>query len=84
MGRRMRFLTVIGLLLALTGCASERTLSFIYYPTRAPGDQFPKPYEFEAEAQKECGKYGMVAVHEWDNWTEFQRVRTTYRCYQPH
>ena len=79
----MRIFGLIGLILALSGCASERTVSFIYYPNRPHGDTFPAPSQFYAEAQKECAKYGLVAAHEWDNWTDFQRIRTTFHCYQP-
>ncbi|HTR14853.1 MAG TPA: hypothetical protein VMI72_16785 [Roseiarcus sp.] len=77
----MRVLGLIGLMLALSGCASERTITFIYYPNRPYGDAFPTPAQFSAEAQAECAKYGLVAVHEWDNWADFHRVRTTFRCY---
>jgi len=80
----MRNFVLIGLMLALSGCASDRTVTFIYYPNRPHGDAFPQPAQFTAEAQRECQKYGMVAVHDWDSVTDFQRVRTTFRCYPPH
>ncbi len=76
----MRILGLIGILLALSGCANERSIAFIYYPTRPAGDIFPPPYEFAAEAQKECSKYGLVAVHDWESVTDFQRVRSFWRC----
>jgi hypothetical protein len=76
----MRIIYLIGLLLALSGCASERSVTFIYYPNRPPGDKFPTPSQFEAEAQRECARYGLVTVHDWDNWTDFQRVRSHWRC----
>jgi hypothetical protein len=77
----MRIVGLLGLLLALSGCASERAVTFIYYPDH-PGSKFPATYQFAEEAQKECGKYGLVAVHDWDNVTEFQRVRSNWRCVQ--
>jgi adenosylmethionine-8-amino-7-oxononanoate aminotransferase len=76
----MRICGLIGILLALSGCASEREIAFIYYPTRPAGDVFPPPSEFASEAQKECSKYGLVAVHDWDSVTSFQRVRSYWRC----
>ena len=80
----MRIVSLIGLLLALSGCASERSITFIYYPNRPVGDKFPTSSEFQAEAQKECAKYGLVAEHAWDSWTTFQRVRSDWRCVQPN
>jgi len=76
----MRIICLIGLLLTLSGCASERTIAFIYYPNGPHSDIFPPRSEFALEAQKECAKYGLVAVHEWDSVTEFQRVRSFWRC----
>ena len=76
----MRILGLIGVLLALSGCANERSIAFIYYPIRPAGDVFPDPSEFAAEAQKECSKYGLVAVHDWESETSFQRVRSYWRC----
>jgi hypothetical protein len=78
----MRVVFLFGFLLALSGCANERAVTFIYYPTRAPGDTFPTPSQFSTEAQKECARYGLVAVHDWDNWTDFQRIRSNWRCVQ--
>jgi len=80
--RGMRIVGVLGLLLALSGCASERSIAFIYYPQGPGNDKFPKPSQFYAEAQKECGRYGLVAVHDWDSVTDFQRVRSYWRCVQ--
>ncbi len=80
----MRIVTLIGLLLALAGCASERTITFVYVPNSPAKDStFPKPSEFEAEAQKECARFALVAVHDWDNWTSFERLRSHWRCVQP-
>jgi hypothetical protein len=79
LGRRMRIVGLLGLLLALSGCANERSVTFIYYPNH-PGDDFPRPSQFYAEAQKECGRYGLIAVHDWESVTEFQRVRSFWRC----
>ena len=76
---RMRIVGLLALLLTVSGCASERSIAFIYYPNH-PGDGFPKTYQFAAEAQKECSRYGLVAVHDWDSATEFQRVRSFWRC----
>ncbi|WP_147262870.1 hypothetical protein [Roseiarcus fermentans] len=75
----MRIVGLLGLLLALSGCASERSIAFIYYPNH-PADSFPRPPDFAGEAQKECAKYGLVAVHDWDSVTDFQRVRSFWRC----
>jgi len=75
----MRIVGLLGLLLALSGCASERSIAFIYYPNH-PGSDFPRPYQFAAEAQRECAKYGLVAVHNWDNYTSYQRVRSSWKC----
>jgi len=75
----MRIVGLLGLLLALSGCASERSIAFIYYPSH-PGEKFPRTDQFAAEAQRECGKYGLVAVHDWDSVADFQRVRSFWRC----
>ena len=74
----MRIVGLMGLLLALSGCASERSVTFIYYPNH-PSDAF-RYSTFAAQAQTECGRYGLVAVHVWDNYTDFQRVRLFWRC----
>jgi len=79
----MRIVSLICLLLALAGCASTRLVTFIYTPTRPGVGSFPPPAEFQAEAQKECGRYGLIAQHSWDNWTSFQRVRSEWKCVAP-
>lgn len=79
----MRIITLIGLTLALSGCALERSVTFVYYPTAPHRSTFPRQYDFAREAQKECSKYGLAAVHSWDTWTDWQRVRTTYDCVAP-
>jgi hypothetical protein len=79
----MRIVTLIGLALALAGCGSARTITFLYYPTAPVRAGYPQQYDFQREAQKECSKYGLVAVHDWDNWTDWQRVRSTYSCVTP-
>ncbi len=76
----MRIVGLLGLLVALSGCANERSIAFIYYPNHPGGTNFPKTYQFAAEAQKECARYGLVAVHDWESVTEFQRVRSFWRC----
>jgi hypothetical protein len=76
----MRIICLTGLALALSGCALERSVTFIYYPAAPKSDVFPRQYEFAALAQRECAKYGMVAVHYWDNVTDWDRVRATYDC----
>ncbi len=76
----MRIVSLIGVLLALSGCAQERWVTFLYYPNPPHSVTFPPPSEFAAEAQKECGRYGLVAVHDWDNWSDFQRIRSSWRC----
>ena len=78
----MRLICLIGVLLTLSGCAFERKVTFVYYPS-APRSTFPPITDFAREAQAECAKYGMVAVHEWDNWTTWYRWRSTWRCVQP-
>ncbi len=79
----MRIVSLICLLLALAGCANTRTVTFLYSPTRPGVGGFPAPSEFEAAAQKECGRYGLMAVHSWDSWTSFQRIRSDWKCVQP-
>ncbi len=76
----MRIVCLIGLLLGVSGCASERSIAFIYYPNGPHSQTFPSRSEFALEAQRECDKYGLVAVHDWDSVTEFQRVRSFWRC----
>jgi hypothetical protein len=78
----MRIFCLIGILLALSGCANERSIAFIYYPNH-PSGSFPSPSEFAVEAQRECGKYGLVAVHDWESYTDWQRVRSFWRCVPP-
>ena len=56
-GARMRTVFLIGTLLALTGCAS-RDVTFLYYPNAPYTERFPRPSEFYAEAEKECGDTG--------------------------
>jgi len=79
----MRIVSLLFALLALSGCALERSVTFTYTPTRPGVGSFPMPSQFEAEAQKECGRYGLVAVHSWESWTTFERVRSEWKCVQP-
>ncbi len=79
----MRIFCLIGMLLALSGCANERSIAFIYYPTVPRNHIFPPLSEFALEAQRECAKYGLVAVHDWESYTDFQRVRSFWRCVPP-
>ena len=79
----MRSIYLIGLLLTLSGCALERTVTFVYYPTAPHSNTFPPPWEFASDAQQECAKFGLVAVREWDSVTTYQRVRSSWRCVQP-
>jgi hypothetical protein len=83
-GARMRFVFLIGMLAAtLSGCASYRDVSFIYYPNAPHRDTFPRPSEFSATAQQECAKYGMRASYNWSNYfPDFERVRVNYLCVQ--
>ena len=74
----MRIVGLLGLLLALSGCASEHAITFIYHPN-SPSDAL-RPTMFAAEAQNECSKYGLFAVRDWDSVTDFQRVRSHWRC----
>lgn len=69
--------------LALSGCAATRSVTFIYYPNAPRNDTFPQQREFAAEAKEECAKYGLAAVHTWDSWTDWDRVRSTYSCVTP-
>jgi hypothetical protein len=79
----MRIVFLIGMLTALSGCGSYRDVTFLYYPNAPPSDRFPPAYRFYAEASRECAKYGMRAVHNWDNYTfDFERVRVNYVCVQ--
>jgi len=79
----MRIVFLFGMLAALTGCASYRDVTFVYYPSAPPTDRFPPASRFYAEASRECAKYGMKAVHNWDNYTfDFNRVRVNYLCVQ--
>lgn len=79
----MRFVFLIGMLAGLSGCGSYRDVTFKYYPNAPARDTFPRPWEFYAQAQKECAKYGMNAVHYWDTYDfDFQRVKVIYNCVQ--
>ena len=88
----MRYLSLIGLALTLSGCALERSVTFIYYPNqqRKEGDFYGRlapdirPSQFDRDAQTECAKYGLAAAYEWANYTTFQRVRVHYRCVPPN
>ena len=80
----MRLIWLIGLLLTLSGCAFDRRVTFVYYPTAPHSDTFPPPSEFARQAQAECARYGLVAVHEWDNVTSWGRWRSTWRCDRPY
>jgi hypothetical protein len=75
----MRIVFLIGTLLALSGCAS-RSITFLYYPNAPLNDKFPRAQDFYAEAEKECGRYGMTAVHYWDTYADFDRVKVIYNC----
>ena len=78
-----RFVFLIGALAALSGCASYRDVSFIYYPNAPHRETFPRPSEFYATAAKECAKYGMRASYNWSNYyPDFERVRVNYLCVQ--
>jgi hypothetical protein len=78
----MRYVCLVGVLLTLSGCALERSVTFVYYPKAPRSETFPPRSEFARYAQEECAKYGLTAVHEWDNYTTFQRIRSTWRCVQ--
>ena len=81
-GARMRFVFLFGMLAVLGGCAMHRDVTFIYYPNAPHRETFPRPYDFYAQADKECLKYGMRASPYWSTYTSFDRVRTTYNCVQ--
>lgn len=79
----MRIVFLIGMLAALSGCASYRDVTFLYYPDAPRSDRFPPRYEFDAVASRECAKYGMKAVHNWDNYAyDYGRIRVNYICVQ--
>ena len=78
----MRIVFLIGILLAASGCAIHRDVTFIFYPNAPHKETFPRQSEFYAEAEKECAKYGMHATHYWDTYASFDRVRVTYNCVQ--
>ena len=79
----MRMVFLIGMLAVLTGCSSYRDVTFLYYPNAPRSDTFPPPSAFYAEASRECAKYGMKAVHNWDNYTfDYERIRVNYLCVQ--
>jgi len=75
----MRNVFLVGVLLALSGCAS-RDIAFIYYPNAPHSDTFPRSQQFYAEAEKECGKYGMRAVYYWSTYADFDRIKVIYNC----
>ena len=54
----MRIVFLIGILLAASGCAIHRDVTFIFYPNAPHKETFPRQSEFYAEAEKECAKYG--------------------------
>jgi hypothetical protein len=77
----MRIVILIGMLSALTGCASYRDVTFLYYPNAPPSNTFPPRYQFDALASRECAKYGMKAYYNWTNYfPDFDRVRVNYNC----
>ena len=76
----MRIVFLIGMLTALSGCGAYRDVTFICYPNAPPSNLFPSYTQFYAEASWECAKYGMKAVHYWDNVWDFDRVRVNYSC----
>jgi hypothetical protein len=78
----MRIVFLVGMFAVLSGCASYRDVTFIYYPNAPHRDTFPRPSEFYAVADRECLKYGMRATPNWSTYTDFQRVRVTYNCIQ--
>jgi hypothetical protein len=79
-GARMRIVFLIGMLMACSGCAADRSVTFLYYPAAPNNGIFPREYQFEAEAQKECARYGMYAVPNWVTVADFGRVRAIYNC----
>jgi hypothetical protein len=79
-GTEMKIAQKIGLAIALalmcSACA-DRYIAFYYYPGVG------SPESFERKAQKECEKYGMVAVRA--SWQGLEmpspnRERETWRC----
>ena len=78
----MRFVFLIGMLAALSGCASYRDVTFLYYPNAPASDPFPPPSAFYAEADRECARYGMKATPYWSTYADFQRVKVIYNCVQ--
>ncbi len=71
----MKKCLVIALALMCSGCA-DRYITFYYYPGVSSSA------EFERKAQRECAKYGMVAVPGWEGleMPRPTRSRETWRC----
>ena len=80
----MRFVFLIGMLAALSGCASYRDVSFhLLSRTRRTARRSRGRPSFTPWRNKECAKYGMRASYNWSNYfPDFQRVRVNYLCVQ--
>ena len=76
------FVFLIGMLAALSGCSSYRDVTFHFYPNTRTAN-VPASLRVYDQAQKECAKYGMYAVHYWDTYYfDFERVKVIYNCVQ--
>ena len=76
----MRIVFLIGTLLALTGCAS-RDVTFLYYPNAPHSGTFPRPSQDSTPRRKgNAARYGLKAVHYWDTYADFDRLKVIYNC----
>ncbi len=80
LGRRMRSDRPFGLAAGVVGLRGRAVGDLHLSPNHPRDSKFPTTAQFAAEAQKECGQYGLIAVHDWESVTEFQRVRSFWRC----
>ncbi len=70
----MRYFVGLALVLSCSGCAGDRAVLFKYYPNTKKTEVFPRI------AERECAKYGRVAVYSGTGSAEYGSVTQAWRC----
>ncbi|WP_294540562.1 hypothetical protein [uncultured Rhodoblastus sp.] len=74
----MRRLFIVGLLLAISGCAPREVTYFLYPGLDRPAD---RESHLVALAERECAKYGMVLIpRQWRGWNANGQETLTFTC----
>lgn len=74
----MRRLFIVGMLLAISGCAPREVTYFVYPGLDRSADRESHLVKL---AEKECAKYGMPLVpRQWRGWSSSGQETLTFTC----